>query len=264
MSFQLQFGSLAKELQKAGIPQDAAVRLARILGNSAGPMRRGPEVTDTTRPAMSQVSAGNRKHWLTNTDFKEGDLDHRPQRNNLSENKSRPTQASALQSTPTPQATDKPFNVGAGTYTKTTAEGEGTSVGLNVKGTGTFLTQDGEANALNGVKIRAECDPGRNGLLQFWTEPRGEEFLLRIAFDEDKLQDLINAAVEFALRGVGQFGPSLQDAIISVALNGGCLEFKKIKGDTICIPVTQCSGDGPAPGPAPPTGPGNDGPVSPT
>ena len=56
MSFQLQFGSLAKELQKAGLPQDAAVRIARILGNSGGPMRRGPETTDTTNPAMKSVS----------------------------------------------------------------------------------------------------------------------------------------------------------------------------------------------------------------
>ena len=244
MSFQLQFGSLAKELQKAGLPQDAAVRIARILGNSGGPMRRGPDTTDTTNPAMAQVSPGNRKHWLTNTDFKEGDPDYRPQRTNQSENKSRPTQASALQSTKTPQATDKPFNVSGGTYTSTSAEGDGTAVGLNVKGKGQFLTQDGEANALLGVKIRADCDPGVNGLIRFWTEPRGEEFLLRFQLDEDVLNDLIEAKVNAILAGRGPGGGSLLDALIGVSLTAECLLFKRLRGDDICIPLTNCAGQG--------------------
>lgn len=247
MSFQLQFGSLAKELQKAGLPQDAAVRIARILGNSGGPMRRGPETTDTTNPSMAQVSPGDRKHWLTNTDFKEGDPDHRPQRTNQSEDKSRPTQASALQSTKTPQATDKPFNVSGGKYTSSSAEGDGTAVGLNVKGKGMFLTQDGEANALLGVKIRADCDPGVNGLLRFWTEPRGEEFLLRIQLDEDVLNDLIEKAVNSILGGqLRPGGPSLSNAITGVSLTGECLLFTRFVGDSICIPLTNCvdQGDG--------------------
>jgi len=241
MSFQLQFGSLAKELQKAGLPQDAAVRIARILGNSGGPMRRGPETTDTTNPAMSQVSSGDRKHWLTNTDFKEGDLDYRPQRKNQSENKSRPTQASAVQSTKTPQTTEKPFDVSGGKYTDTSAEGDGTSVGLNVKGKGQFLTQDGEANALLGVKIRADCDPGVNGLVRFWTEPRGEEFLLRFQLDEDVLKDLINAAVLSILNQQQPGGgPRLANALINASITEECLLFTRYVGEPICIPLTNC------------------------
>ena len=243
MSFQLQFGSLAKELQKAGLPQDAAVRIARILGNSSGPMRRGPETTDTTNPAMTQVSPGDRKHWLTNTDFKEGDPDYRPQRKNQSENRSRPTQASALQSTKTPQATDKPFNVSGGTYTSASAEGDGTAVGLNVKGKGMFLTQDGEANALLGVKIKADCDPGVNGLIRFWTEPRGDEFLLRFQLDEDVLNDLINSRILSILYGRpnGPNGPSLANALVGASLTGECLLFTRNVGPDICIPLSDCA-----------------------
>lgn len=246
MSFQLQYGSLVKELQKAGLPQEAAVNIAGILGNVGGPMRRGPETTDTTSPAMSQVSSGNRKHWLTNTDFKEGDPDYRPQRTNQSENKSRPTQASSLQSTKTPQATDKPFNVSGGTYTSTSAEGDGTAVGLNVKGKGMFLTQDGEANALLGVKIRADCDPGVNGLIRFWTEPRGEEFLLRFQLDEDVLNDLIESKVNAILGGLlaGNGQNPLANALINASLTAECLLFQRLRGDAICIPLTACTGEG--------------------
>ena len=254
MSFQLQFGSLAKELQKAGLPQDAAVRIARILGNSGGPMRRGPETTDTTNPAMKMVSPSDRKHWLVNTDFKEGEPDYRPQRKNQSENKSRPTQASSLQSTKTPQATNKPFNVSGGKYTNASAEGDGTAVGLNVKGTGMFLTQDGEADALLGVKIRADCNPGESGILQFWTEPRGEEFLLRLQLNEDKLRELIEGIVNGILAGRTPGGGNFFDAIINVALTEGCLQFTKVRGDAICIPTTLCDGGGeetPSPAPTP-------------
>jgi hypothetical protein len=194
---------------------------------------------------MSQVSAGNRKHWLTNTDFKEGDLDYRPQRKNQSENKSRPTQASAVQSTKTPQATDKPFDVSGGKYTNTSAEGDGTSVGLNVKGTGQFITQDGEANALLGVKIRADCDPGVNGLIRFWEEPRGEEFLLRFQLDEDVLNDLIESKVNAILAGRPPGGgPSVLDAIVGVSLTAECLLFTRLRGEPICIPLTACTGEG--------------------
>lgn len=246
MSFQLQFGSLAKELQKAGLPQDAAVRIATILGNSGQPMRRGPETTDTTNPAMAQVSSNNAKHWLTNTDFKEGDPDYRPQRTNQSENRSRPTQASAIQRTKTPQATDKPFDISGGKYVSSEAEGDGTSVGLNVKGTGQFLTQDGEANALLGVKIRADCDPGVNGLIRFWEEPRGEEFLLRFQLDEDVLNDLIESRVNaiLASRPGGPGGPSLLDALVSASLTGECLLFTTLNSAEICIPLTDCANAG--------------------
>jgi hypothetical protein len=246
----LQFGSLAKELQKAGLPQDAAVRIATILGNSGQPMRRGPETTDTTNPAMAQVSSNDAKHWLTNTDFKEGDPDHRPQRTNKSENKSRPTQASSLQSTKTPQATDKPFNISGGTYTSTSAEGDGTAIGLNVKGKGMFLAQDGEANSLLGIKIRADCDPGKYGILRFFEELRGNELLLRLSLDENALQDLIESKVNSLLNG-SRFtggGPSILDALVSVSLTAECLQFKTLKGQNICIPLTDCATTGEADG----------------
>ena len=244
----MQFRALVTEFRKAGLQPDSAVRIARILGNSMQEMRRGPATTDTTPRNMRQVSSDTRQHQLTNLDFKEGDPDYRQTRLQATEEKVQPTQASTVQTEQSPQETSSPFNVSGGNYVEAKSGGGSVGLGLRVNGSGPFLTQNGEANALVGTHLRAEAECGAEGLIRFFIEQRGEEHIFKLQFSIDKLKALINEAIDDALGnptddpnnptipGV----PPIDETLTEVELTDDGLCFVKRNGTRVCIPIEEC------------------------
>jgi hypothetical protein len=245
MSFQLQYGAIAEELRKAGLPGDAATRIARILANSAQPMRSGPVEVDTTPRGLRQVDPGRRKHQLTSLDFLDGDPYHRNRRTRSTEDRPRPTQASSVQAPSSPQSTDRPFNVSAGSFTEARSGADGVEVGLRVSGTGPFLTQDPTSGSLVGKSLRAEADVGPNGFLRFFVEEQAGEYILKLQLDREALSSLIYDTLGVEPPGAAAPGtfptpplPSL--ALVNATLDGRGLCFTRTNGDVFCLPTTSC------------------------
>lgn len=246
MSFQLQYRALASELRKAGLDGDAAVRIAQILGNSAQPTRTGPVQVDTTAPGLRRVTADKRRHQFTALDFREGDQDFRRSRVRSGEDRPRPSPASSVQSSRSPQESTTPFNVKAGSYTEARSSSDGVEVGLRVSGTGPLLTQDAASGMLVGKSIRAEADVGANGFLRFFVEEQAGEYVLKLQIDRDLLRDLI-----YELLGIS---PPSQDesgrfplqttaalALVNATLDARGLCFTRANGAVLCFPTVSCS-----------------------
>lgn len=253
MSFQLQYGAIAQELKKAGLSGDAAVRIAKILANSAQPMRSGPVEVDTTPRGIRNVTPNRRKFQLTNLDFVEGNPDHRRRRTGPSESRSRPAPASAIQTAAAPQASENPFNVSPGTYTETRSGANGVEVGLRIAGTGAFITQDPSSGTLVGKSIRAEADAGENGLVRFFVEEQAGEYVFRLQVNTASLQDFIYQSLGLDPPSAGGGGGGedgfprptpAQRAFVDVALTGDGLCFKRAGGDEVCVGVVACDQQG--------------------
>jgi hypothetical protein len=245
MSFQLQYGSIAEELRKAGLPGDFASRIARVLANSAQKMRSGPVEVDTTPQGLRQVDGSRRKHHLTSLDFLDGDPYHRRRRLRSTEESQRPEQASSLQTPGAPQSTDAPFGVSPGSFTETRSSAGGVEVGLRISGAGAFLTQDPASGTLVGKSLRAEADTGANGFLRFFIEEQAGEYVLKIQLDRDLLRDLI-----FDMLGLeaptttdgGDFPepPPTSIALVDATLTAGGLCFTRANGAVFCLPTVSC------------------------
>lgn len=244
MSYQLQFRSLAEEFRKAGLSGDAAVRIAQILSNSAQPMRSGPVEVDTTPSGMRKVDGSRRKHQLTSLDFRDGDPYHRKKKLQRTEDRPRPTQASAIQSAHPPQSSDKPFNVSPGSFAETRSMADGVELGLRVAGTGPFLTQDQASGTLIGKSLRAEADAGENGFLRFFVEEQAGEYVFRLQIDRSKLRELV-----FELLGLDAPSPSDDQfpqptpaslAFVNATLDGRGLCFQRANGSEVCLPTVAC------------------------
>lgn len=251
MSFQLQYGALAQELQKAGLPGDAAVRIAKILSNSSQPMRSGPVEVDTTPRGIRNVTPDRRKFQLTNLDFAEGNPDHRRIRTEASESRSRPSPASAIQTAASPQASENPFKVSPGNYTETRSGASGVEVGLRISGTGAFLTQDPSSGTLVGKSIRAEADSGAAGLVRFFVEEQAGEYVFRLQVNTTGLQEFIYTSLGIDPASVGGEGagdfpvPATSErAFVDVALTGSGLCFRRAGGDEVCVGVVACDQQG--------------------
>ena len=247
MSYQLQFRSLVTEFRKAGLNPDSAVRIARILGNSLQQVRRGPETTDTTSQKLRQVGPDGRKYQFENLDFDDGDPDFRSLRLESSEERQYPTQASTVQETRSPQETQNSFNVSPGGFVSVSSRGDGVEVGIDVSGTGPFLQQDPASGSLTGVSLRAESETGVKGLLRFFIEPRGDEYILKLQFDANALLSFIKEelGIEETVTNPNSEIPSSptlpwDEAIVDVALTEGGLCFQKRNGEITCIPITTC------------------------
>lgn len=248
MSYQLQFGSLADELKKAGLNGDAAVRIAKILANSAQPMRSGQVEVDSTPAGMRNITPGRRKFQLTNLDFRDADPDYRRTRTASSEARPRPVQPSAVQGSVAPQQTDRPFGVSAGSYTEARSEGDGVSVGLRVSGTGPFLTQDPSSGALLGKSVRAEADAGASGLVRFFVEEQAGEYVFRLQVDTDALLEFVSESLGLDPTSSpgGEFPtptPASQ-AFVDVQLNANGLCFRRASGAEVCVGVVACDQQG--------------------
>lgn len=187
MSYQLQHGALANELAKAGIPLDAASRIASILSNSQQATRSGPQTQDLTPSQMRRVTPGVRKYQLTGLDFREGDPDYRKARYTNSQSRQSPEQISTVQSQKAPQQTESPLKVSGGEFTNVSSQGDSVSVGLRVQPTGQFLTIDQSSNAIVGKNIRLESSSENDGIVKFFLEDRGDELVLKLSLDVENL-----------------------------------------------------------------------------
>jgi hypothetical protein len=245
MSFQLQFRSIAEELRKAGLPGDAATRVAKILANSAQPMRSGPVEVDTTPRNIRQVSPDTRKHQLTNLDFREGDPYYRRNRRPRTEERTRPTPASSVQAASSPQTSENPYRVSAGSFTEARSGADGVEVGLRISGTGPILVQDTASGSLVGKTLRAEADTGEAGFLRFFVEEQAGEYILKLQLDREALAKLI-----YETLGVEPPGQPRPDefptpplpslALVNASLDGRGLCFTRTNGEVFCLPTTPC------------------------
>lgn len=251
MSYQLQFRALVTEFRKAGLNPDSAVRIARILGNSTQPVRRGPEIKDTTPRDMRQVTSDKRKHHLTNLDFNEADPYHRDQRLEDTEEKREPKQASTLESEQSPVVLENKLRLQPGPYVYAGSRGEDIEVGLKIAGTGPFITQDMGAGSLIGVSLRAEAEVGVQGLVRLFIEPRGGEYIIKLQLDTAKLAEFIADVINGKDgsdggdgSGGGNGGPGTIDfsnAFVGVSMGSGGLCFTRVNGEEVCVPTTSCA-----------------------
>jgi hypothetical protein len=247
MSFQLQFRSIAEELRKAGLPGDTATRVAKILANSAQPMRSGPVEVDTTPRNIRQVSPDARKHQLTNLDFREGDPYYRRNRRPRTEERTRPSPASSVQAPASPQASENPYRVSAGSFTEARSGADGVEVGLRISGTGPILVQDPASGSLVGKTLRAEADTGEAGFLRFFVEEQADEYVLKLQIDRDQLRSLL-----YELLGIDPPPPDppfpppppLDDVLVDASLTDAGLCFRRLSGATFCLPTVPCDSTG--------------------
>lgn len=195
MSFQLQQGAIEAELRKAGFTADAAGRLARILGNSVQQVRSGPQTQDLTPQSMRKVTPHVRKYQLQNIDFLEGDPDYRRAQTRSSEEKFRPTQASTVRSDEIPQQSESSFRVNSGDFTDVKPDGDRVSVGLRVRKTGSFVTQDPTSGSLIGRNIRVQSQGGDKGFARLSLEEAGPDVIIKLQLDD---VGLVNEAVSAA------------------------------------------------------------------
>lgn len=184
MSFQLQQAAIAAELRKAGIPADAANRLASILGNSVQQVRSGPQTQDLTPSAMRKITPHVRKYHLQNVDFLEGDPDYRQAQTQPSEDRKKSAQASTVRSDTAPQQSRDSYRVGQGEFTQVRTEGDRVSVGLRVKKTGSFVTQDPTSGTLVGRNIRVQSKTGDKGLIRLSMEEAGSDVVIKLDVDD--------------------------------------------------------------------------------
>jgi hypothetical protein len=237
---------LVSELQKAGLPRQNAVAIGRILGNSLQEMRRGPETKDVTNPKMRQVDGNRRTQQFKNLDFPQGDPDYRKTRQQLSENKPRPTQASTVQSDKDPNATENSFNVSSGPFVQVEPSAEGVEIGLRIVGTNPIMTQDAESGAIVGKRIR--CNAGQQtALINFNLEPRDDEYILNLSFDLDALAAALGELIannsqndEQATGLPGTGGNPLSNAFVDVTLGASGLCFTRANGSQRCVATTTC------------------------
>lgn len=247
MSYQNQMAQLISELQKAGIPRKNAVAIGRIFGNSLQEMRRGPETKDVTNPKMRAVGPEGRKQQFKNIDFLQGDPDYRKFKKELSEEKPEPVQPGTVQNDKDPTQTDNYFNVEAGAFVQVEPKAEGVEVGLRIVGTQPIMCQDAESGAIIGKRIR--CNAGQQtNLINFYLEPRDDEFILNLSLDLTALAAAIDLLIAGGVTeqetGLPGGGPSIGNAFVAVQLSDNGLCFTRANGQTVCVPVASCSPDG--------------------
>lgn len=195
MSFRLQQAAIASELKKAGFQADAANRLASILGNSVQEVVGGQVTSDLTPKAMRKITPQTRKFHLTNVDFREGSPDFRKKSVAPSELRSAPKQGSSVRTTRSPQETDSSYSVSQGQFTDIKSTSDGVSVGLRVKNTGQFVTQDSTSGSLIGRNIKVGSNGGANGSVRLSLQESGSDVFIKLEVDEDALVAAAEEAV---------------------------------------------------------------------
>jgi hypothetical protein len=202
MSYQLQQGAIAAELRKAGLPPDAANRIAAILGNAQQTSRTGPQVQDLTPAGLRYVTPATRKYQFSNLDFSAGDPDYRRPLNAATEERSAPVPVSTVQSAMSPQQTQASYRVNSGSYTDARPSGDAVQVGLRVQGTGKVLTLDPPSNSLIGKNVRAESDSSDNGRVRFFIEETGQELVWKLQLQNVYTQEIVTGISYVPGRGI--------------------------------------------------------------
>lgn len=242
MSFQLQQGAIAAELRKAGFPADAANRLAGILGNSLQQARSGPQTQDLTPQAMRKITPHVRKYQLQNVDFLEGDPDYRRAQTQPSETKARPTPAATVRTDEIPQQTDSTFRVGQGEFTDVRTEGDRVSVGLRVRKTGSFVTQDPTSGSLIGRNIRVQSQGGEKGFARLSLEEAGPDVIIKLQLDDSGLiGEAVRAAEEAIAPSLSPEAPTDACPDVPCAADSEC-GSGCICEDSACT-VAECGPD---------------------
>ena len=187
MSYQLQTAAIAAELRRAGISPESAARIAKLLGNSAQQFLNGPSSVDLTPAQLRRVTPDVRKYYLTNADFFEGDPDYRRPSTSPSENKARPQPAGTVQRDISPQAARDPYRVKQGPFTQVSSSGDTVSVGLRVRNTGQFVSQDSRTGTLVGRNFRALSSTGDQGRVRLSIEEAGSDVIFKLEVDQEEI-----------------------------------------------------------------------------
>jgi hypothetical protein len=181
--FSEQREQLRQALAAAGLPPDAATRIANILGNSAQSMRHAGDVTFDNTPAdLRMVGPQQRKLRFPHLDFREGDPDHRPKRTAPSENKKEKEPEPNVVQVYAPQQYDANFRVANGVLTEVT--GDGQSAAVNVRnvvaarppGGLPLAMLDSQANQFVGKAPRAQV-AANDGTARLDIQETGQEML---------------------------------------------------------------------------------------
>lgn len=150
-------------LVAAGLSDDAAAKIASILGNSAQEMRHAGQVSlDTTPAGLRSVTPQARKLRFPNLDQRQKDPDHRRLTTAPSEERSEPEPDPNVVVVVPPQQTTANFQVAAGAFTDVQGNGQAAQVDVRnfVAGrplTGLPLTLlDAPGNRIVGKAPRAQ------------------------------------------------------------------------------------------------------------
>jgi hypothetical protein len=205
--FSAQAGQIANALKSAGLPPDAAQKIAAILGNGVQNLvRTNPETVDLTPDALRYVTPDRRTYQLPGLDFRQGDPDFRPTQFEASEERPTSKPAETLRREPAPQQTTSTYRVKGGKYTEAKGTGESVQVDLKVSGFGRGAVLDSQSNTIIGKTFRCEADEA----LRFFIEETGTELVWRLQLDEF----------------LTQFGTDV-DVVTDVSLGAGGLEITK-------------------------------------
>lgn len=190
--FSLQQGQIRGALVSAGLPADAATKIANVLGNAAQSLRHsGPITHDTTPRNMRLVSPDIRRHTLPTLDFRPADADYRASQVRSSEERPQAVQANAVQESLAPQQTAGAFRVRGGAYTSVTSSGDAATVGLRVTGIGEAAFLDPQGNNVVAKNLRAEASPESEGRLRFSIERSGPEVVWKIQLQNIGTLDVV-------------------------------------------------------------------------
>lgn len=174
---------LRKALVGAGIPAEAAARIANILGNSVQEMTHAGRVTTDNTPAeLRYVTSQARKLLFPNLDNRAADPDHRKQRVASSEEKPTAEPEPNVVIPIAPQQADAKFRVAAGNLTDVAGNGQASQVNVrnvvNARPAGGLpLTMlDAQANQLVGKAPRAAVN-GNDGTARFDVQENNREVI---------------------------------------------------------------------------------------
>lgn len=174
---------IRKALIGAGLPAEAAARIANILGNSVQEMTHsGPVTADNTPADLRYVTPETRKLRFPNLDHRAGDPDHRQQRVASSEEKPANEPEPNVIIPLAPQQLNAQFRVAPGSLTDVAGNGQAAQVNVrnvvNARPAGglpvTML--DAQANQLVGKAPRATVN-GNDGTARFDVQENNREVI---------------------------------------------------------------------------------------
>jgi len=228
--FSTQANHIANALKSAGIPPDAAIRIAAILGNGFQQVTRtNPETVDLTPQQMRFVTPDVRRHQLQGLDFRQGDPYYQPYQLEATEERRLPRPADTVRSEPSPQATNATYRMNGGKFTEAKGVGGSVQMDLRFQGQGRLPLLDHQSNTIVGKNMRAESDDSG---LRFQIEETGTELVWKLQLSEylDKLPAIS------VITGLSFEGTNLRLKVTTIKV----VSWQEMPDMTVPIPVTEC------------------------
>jgi hypothetical protein len=180
--YQSQHAALANALQSAGLPQQSAIEIARILSNPQQTYRSGPIVQDTTPRNMRQVTPDDAL-TLPNLEFRESDPYREKRELEESEERPEPEQEGTLQENQAPQQVAFAVGVDGGAFTEAVSKGDHAAINLRMRGFNNGIpVVNAPDNSLFAKTFRAESDASG---LRFFVQQTNQELIWKLTFGKE-------------------------------------------------------------------------------